>query len=298
MANDMKTLKVIAENGTYSFPVKDQTARDAAAEAQTMADTAQTAAQEAKSAAQTAQGTAQSASNAAGTAQQTAAAAQATAQAAKQAAEAITIPTVLPNPNKLIFTGGVTGEYDGSKAVTINIPTGGEGGGSGPVQYVESLDESNLANLRDLTTGTYVLYGYFVPFAGSADAMTCDNTLVSVAHLSAGSHVLVFNPLNCKVNFIEILVDESAASGFTYYVQIIDMRDLPALIEAVGSRDNLETEDKSTIVAAINEVAARSVTDGYTPVKGVDYYTEADKTEMVNAVIAALPVYDGEVVEV
>jgi hypothetical protein len=35
--------------------------------------------------------------------------------------------------------------------------------------------------------------------------------------------------------------------------------------------------------------------DGYTPVKGTDYFTEADKTEMVTAVIAALPVYNGEV---
>lgn len=38
--------------------------------------------------------------------------------------------------------------------------------------------------------------------------------------------------------------------------------------------------------------------DGYTPVKGTDYFTAADKTEMVNAVIAALPVYGGEVTEV
>lgn len=38
--------------------------------------------------------------------------------------------------------------------------------------------------------------------------------------------------------------------------------------------------------------------DGKTPVRGTDYYTEADKTEMVNAVIAALPKYDGEVVGV
>ena len=30
-------------------------------------------------------------------------------------------------------------------------------------------------------------------------------------------------------------------------------------------------------------------TDGKTPEKGVDYFTEADKTEMVNAVLAALP---------
>lgn len=241
MANDMNTLIVVAGNGTFSFPVADQTARDAAEAAQNTANSANS--------------TAQSASQAAGTAQQTAETAQAVAQAAKQAAEAIIVPTALPNPFKLIFTGGATGEYDGSNAVTINIPTGGEGGGSGPVQYVESLDESNLANLRDLTTGTYVLYGYFVPHAGSSDTMVCDNTLVSVAHLTAGSHVLVFNPLNCKVNFIEILVDESADSGFTYSVQIIDMRDLPALIEAVGSRDSLTTEDKSTIVAAINEVA-------------------------------------------
>lgn len=35
---------------------------------------------------------------------------------------------------------------------------------------------------------------------------------------------------------------------------------------------------------------------GKTPVKGTDYFTAADKTEMVNAVIAALPVYAGEVV--
>lgn len=33
--------------------------------------------------------------------------------------------------------------------------------------------------------------------------------------------------------------------------------------------------------------------DGYTPIKGKDYYTEADKTEMVNAVLAALPIWTG-----
>ena len=33
--------------------------------------------------------------------------------------------------------------------------------------------------------------------------------------------------------------------------------------------------------------------DGYTPEKGVDYFTEADKADMVSAVVSALPVYDG-----
>ena len=36
-------------------------------------------------------------------------------------------------------------------------------------------------------------------------------------------------------------------------------------------------------------------TNGTTPVKGTDYFTAADKTEMVNAVIAALPKYAGGV---
>ncbi len=35
--------------------------------------------------------------------------------------------------------------------------------------------------------------------------------------------------------------------------------------------------------------------DGYTPQKGIDYYTDADKAEMVAAVLAALPTYNGEV---
>ena len=40
------------------------------------------------------------------------------------------IPTKLPNPYKLIFTGAVTGEYDGSGEQTINIPQPTGGGGS------------------------------------------------------------------------------------------------------------------------------------------------------------------------
>jgi hypothetical protein len=38
--------------------------------------------------------------------------------------------------------------------------------------------------------------------------------------------------------------------------------------------------------------------DGYTPVKGKDYFTDADKAEMINAVKAALPIYAGEVIAV
>lgn len=38
--------------------------------------------------------------------------------------------------------------------------------------------------------------------------------------------------------------------------------------------------------------------DGYSPVRGKDYWTDADRAAMVSDVIAALPVYNGEVVSV
>lgn len=36
--------------------------------------------------------------------------------------------------------------------------------------------------------------------------------------------------------------------------------------------------------------------DGKTPQKGIDYFTEQDKAELISSVVAALPVYNGEVV--
>ena len=33
------------------------------------------------------------------------------------------IPTALPNPNAITFTGAVTGSYDGSTTVSVEIPS-------------------------------------------------------------------------------------------------------------------------------------------------------------------------------
>lgn len=38
-----------------------------------------------------------------------------------------TIPEKLPNPNALTFTGAVTGSYDGSEPLTVEIPSGEDG---------------------------------------------------------------------------------------------------------------------------------------------------------------------------
>lgn len=50
--------------------------------------------------------------------------------AIKALIDAITVPDKLPNPNSLTFTGFVTGSYDGSAPLEVEIPSGG-GGTSG-----------------------------------------------------------------------------------------------------------------------------------------------------------------------
>ena len=48
--------------------------------------------------------------------------------ALKSLIDGITIPEKLPNPQKLIFSGAVTGEYDGSTELNVNIPESSGGG--------------------------------------------------------------------------------------------------------------------------------------------------------------------------
>lgn len=55
----------------------------------------------------------------------------------KELIDAIVVPDKLPNPQKLTFSGAVTAEYDGSRAVTVNIPEGS--GGSGGIKDFESV---------------------------------------------------------------------------------------------------------------------------------------------------------------
>ncbi len=47
--------------------------------------------------------------------------------ALKALIDAITVPDKLPNPNALTFTGAVTGSYDGSSPLEVEIPSGGGG---------------------------------------------------------------------------------------------------------------------------------------------------------------------------
>ncbi len=72
--------------------------------------------------------------------------------AAKMAEE---MPTTLPNPNALTFTGAATGSYDGSEPLTVEIPRGGSGG-------------SDTWNLIDHITAEDASISYAIPLQPGA----------------------------------------------------------------------------------------------------------------------------------
>lgn len=61
-------------------------------------------------------------------------------------------------------------------------------------------------------------------------------------------------------------------------------------VNVIGLEDTIETKIEQAVVNG--DFKGDS---GYTPVRGTDYWTDADKAEMINSVIASLPVYSGEV---
>ena len=64
----------------------------------------------------------------------------------------VDIPTQLPNPNALTFTGAVTGSYDGSAPLSVEIPSGGSGGGSSQWKIIRDLTITENAARVDINT--------------------------------------------------------------------------------------------------------------------------------------------------
>lgn len=97
--------------------------------------------------------------------------------------------------------GDETGEQYGSTTRTAAQQTGG----AGAIPRIDSTDDENPVVLRDLESGTYVLYGRFKPFAGSDSAMTfASGLLVNVLKRTAETHMQVFYPLNNCVQHLKI----------------------------------------------------------------------------------------------
>lgn len=104
------------------------------------------------------------------------------------------------------------------------------------ITRVESyIDGKPMVHLRDLESGVYMLYGYFSPYQNSDSTIAVDNELVHVARLDAGSHIMNISPLNAKLGFVEILVDEAGYNGHTFTRQSFDMLAINGLLDRVAA---------------------------------------------------------------
>lgn len=141
----------------------------------------------------------------------------------------------------------LTTEEKSNLVAAINEVAGKAGGGACGITYIESTDTENLTAIRDLDSGTYVFYGRFKPFAASTNSLTFSSKLlVNVVKQTSASHVMVFYPVNNCVQYVKI-TDDAYERTNVY---------LNDLLAAVGTLDDLTTTDKTSLVAAINEVAA------------------------------------------
>ena len=98
------------------------------------------------------------------------------------------IPSALPNPNALTFTGAVTGSYDGSAAVTVEIPSGGGGSGSGSTISVSDVI-AETQNMWDVPAGKKLV---IVPAGGNAN-IDGTNKIASYNAIYAGIPLIIAN---------------------------------------------------------------------------------------------------------
>ena len=85
------------------------------------------------------------------------------------------IPKTLPNPHAITFTGAVTGSYDGSTPMTVEIPSGGSGGsGEGAWTYEKiTLEEAVNAWTIPIPSAKRLI---IIPFLRANDTDNSSNT--------------------------------------------------------------------------------------------------------------------------
>lgn len=180
----------------------------------------------------------------------------------------------------------------------------GNGGGACNVPRYESAEETEagIRNLRELDSGTYILDGYWNAYPGADTYMPFDNRLVTVEKQTEGSHLFVYETLNAKVIFHEILVDAAAADGFTHTrteIDLLDMHNTALNAQEIKlSQYDLLDGRRVTRIEVIKrsesevEEQIGEVTDGKTPVKGVDYFTPAEIQDIAEQAAAMVEVPD------
>ena len=111
------------------------------------------------------------------------------------------------------------------------------------VKRIESLNSDDMVSLRDIDSGTYILYGKFKPYLGSDSTLTFDsNLLVNILKGADYSQVQIFYPNNNRVQYLNI-TDASYERKDVYFNDLAsisdsDITELNAMIQNSSTDDN------------------------------------------------------------
>lgn len=188
-----------------------------------------------------------------------------------------TIPTVLPNPHKLILTGAVSAEYDGAGEITVEIPAGSEA-------ETETVLSDNLLDKSLMTYGKVIYYGSsgyqfvteadsyygFIPLRGTGTYRTKWN---NSQHGSTGGRICLVNDDNtwiCNVAGTLTATDNNYAYDLEFVVT-------QAMIDSGATK--IAFDCHTTVLDTVMIVKDREYPSEYIPYGYIEVATDTGKKQ-------------------
>lgn len=183
-----------------------------------------------------------------------------------------TVPSSLPNPNALTFTGAVEGTYDGSEPLSVKIPSGGSSNNGLDSELICDIltSEPVVFMAQDVDNKRYRKLLVYVTFQGKLGEMNPDN-------ITAGFRQRI------KITF----ADGNSIEQGIYFSFVGYKNDTPLwhvhfsveLADNVATISIMRTEAKRNSLAAIKENAPLYMFDigKYNGITQIKFGAENDK---------------------
>lgn len=160
-------------------------------------------------------------------------------------------PTALKNPNALTFTGAATGTYDGSEALTVNIPAGGASGSGGALKVMSAVGGYIGIPAADLPENGVVWMCF-----GSGDSTELYTGTVTIqdAGIAVNDMLVITNGTVNPLNQVSWGSDGLAVYG-------LSTSDYRGVYQVVGAGGAAEATDRWTLY---HEVTLTEAVDNWT----------------------------------
>ena len=189
------------------------------------------------------------------------------------------LPTALKNPNALTFTGAATGTYDGSAALTVNIPSGGASGSGGALKAMSAVGGYIGIPAADLPENGVVWMCF-----GSGDSTELYTGTVTIqdAGIAVNDMLVITNGTVNPLNQVSWVSDGLAVYGLS----TSDYRGVYQVVGAGGAAEATQKAWAKIIDAEITEATASfsknglpNVTELYIKCSQLANATDKDTTE-------------------